>query len=100
MSYPVIVKGPFTAEQATAIYCVRCGWRGVQKNPADGLICDVGSCPSCNLLTLDYCYEEGVECGGCGKLAVDHPLDDAGGQYCSRVCQLQAEYRRKLGAAR
>jgi len=98
--YPIITTGNLTAEQACAIYCTSCGWVGKQDDPSEGPIQEVGSCPACPLvLTLDYCYEPGVGCAGCGKVDLDMPLRDELGSYCSRVCQLQAEYKRSLGEA-
>lgn len=88
----------FTAQTATAVYCPACGWRGRDEDPASGLIANAcASCPECGE-TVEYQYDEGDRCRGCGKLAAWHPVRDEHGRYCSRVCQLQAEYARTLAA--
>lgn len=90
-----------SSRTATAIYCAECGWRGRDEDPASGLIsagqvpCPRSDCDG----TVEYQYDEGVRCGGCRKLAGWHPVTDEHGAYCSRTCQLQAEYARSLEAA-
>jgi hypothetical protein len=96
--WPVIVER-LDPNTATAIYCDKCGWEGQQDDPSEGYIGDVGSCPKCaEWGTLDYCYEEGDKCA-CGRLAIELPVKDEHGRYCSRAHQLQAEYARELSDA-
>jgi hypothetical protein len=93
--WPVIVErlDPTTA---TAVYCDACDWTGSQRDPEGGYVGDTESCPNCGaLLSLDYCYEEGDKCA-CGRLAIELPVKDEHGRYCSRAHQLQAEYARGL----
>lgn len=97
--YPVVVE-TLDAVTAIAIYCEACGWKGKQPDPSDGPINDVGACPRCDLMTLDYCYVEGERCSGCGALGINLPLTDQHGHYCTRACLLQAEYARSLSSNR
>lgn len=90
-NWPVLVER-LDPKTATKFYCESCGKTGEQADPSDGYIMDVASC-SCGG-TLDYCYWEGVNCG---KLDYDMPIKGPDyTHFCSRACQLQAEYAREL----
>lgn len=83
--------------KATAIICPGCGWKGQDDDPMDGLVASgVAACPRCSRMGLEYEWEPGVQCGNCRKLALDMPLSDGHGSYCTRRCQLQAEHARNL----
>lgn len=87
-------------DTADRIACSDCGWRGRDSDPGDGLVgAGMMTCPKCGVGNVDYEYHEGVRCVGCNTLDYVQPLRDDHGRYCSRLCQLQAEYARSLQTA-
>ena len=91
--YPILVE-KLTAEQAMRIRCETCG---AEKDITDDEILNdaVYACPKRCGGSAVYKYEWADKCGGCGKLGFYEKVLDG---CCSRVCQLQAEYKRELEA--
>lgn len=97
--YPILVEA-LSKEQAFALACDDCEhtWRAANVDDYIGFI-DFGRCPECESPTVLPQFEPGERCGACRAMAIEHPVEDEHGRYCSRVCMLQAEHARTLRGA-
>jgi hypothetical protein len=87
------------ASTATAVCCDSCDWLGDDDDPCDGLVANgLVPCPKCGSGTVEYTYDVGEACAGCGVLMIDLPVRDVHGSYCGRPCMFQAEWARSLHA--
>ncbi len=93
--YPILVER-LDSSNALVMGCNGCG-RQVKIDDPDRFIeaVDCGSCPHCDAFS-DFvpAFEPGSRCKGCGKMAIEQPVDGC----CSRRCVLQAEYAARLEA--
>ena len=99
--YPILVER-FKGKQAFRVVCTTCDARheltGDQVAGEDGyrageglLACVRQDCDG----RMTYAYMEATRCGGCQRLGFyEQALD----YCCSKKCQLQAEYAKKLKA--
>lgn len=90
--YPILVRR-YTGTEALTIICEACGEEEVIG--ADDLLNEgLYACSECGGSAI-HKYDAADACPNCGKLGYyEQTLDGC----CSRVCQLQAEYKESLAA--
>ena len=81
---------------AGMLACGKCGTSRQADLDEIGLSEGLGSCPRDCGGWLEWAYQEGDKCPGCGKLGWWDGRQTNGA--CSRLCQLQAEYAESLKA--
>lgn len=100
-TYPILVRNFPTPDSALTIVCETCHAEEV-ISPDDLLNEGLYTCPrgisACDGTAIMK-YEPADQCPGCKKLGFFGGMNDPLDGCCSRVCMLQAEYAKTLGAA-